>query len=291
VTILFFLCAIVTTQAASTPVSQEIRLWAGRAPGALGETEADTPTLTIYRAARAAVGTAVIIAPGGSYGTLALDHEGRQVAAYFNAMGVTAFVLKYRLGPTYRHPIEFGDAQRAVRLVRSRANDFGILPNRIGMMGFSAGGHLATTVATHFDVGKSDAADPVERASSRPDFLILGYPVISFDAAIAHLGSMRNLLGENPDQDTINLLSNELHVTSDTPPTFIFHTTADTSVPAENSVRFYLALKRAHVPAELHIFQNGAHGVGLALGDPALGMWPSLLTTWMRERGLLRMPQ
>jgi acetyl esterase/lipase len=286
-TLLFLLCAVVTTQAVSTPVAPEIRLWAGRAPGALGEAEADIPTLTIYRAARAAVETGVIIAPGGAYERLALDHEGRQVAAYFNAMGVTAFVLKYRLGPTYRHPIEFGDAQRAVRLVRSRATEFGIAPNRIGMMGFSAGGHLATTVGTHFDLGSPGAADPVERASSRPDFLILGYPVVSFDPAIAHAGSVRNLLGDHPDQDTINFLSNELHVTADTPPTFIFHTTADSSVPAENSVRFYLALKRAHVPAEMHIFQNGAHGVGLALGDPALSLWPALLTTWMRERGLL----
>jgi acetyl esterase/lipase len=273
------------TAPATTP--QEIRLWEAAAPGALGETDADTPTLTIYRAARATTGTGVVVAPGGGYGALAVDHEGRQVAAYLNAMGVGAFVLKYRLGPKYHHPVQLDDAQRALRIVRSRAQEYGVLPDRVGMMGFSAGGHLAATVGTHFDNGKPEAADPIERAGSRPDFLILGYPVISFEPGLVHAGSMRNLLGEHPDPKLIELLSNELHVTSDTPPTFIFHTTSDPTVPAENSVRFYLALKKANVPAELHLFENGPHGVGLALGDPALGAWPVLLTNWMRARGLL----
>ena len=265
----------------------EIPLWENGAPGALGDSDADKPTLTIYRAARTPSGTGVVVAPGGGYGALAMDHEGRQVAAYFNAMGVSAFVLKYRLGPKYRHPIELGDAQRAIRLVRTRAQEFGVLPDRIGMMGFSAGGHLTATAGTHFDSGTADAADAIDRAGSRPDFLILGYPVITFDPAAAHAGSVRNLLGEKPDPKLIELLSNELHVTAQTPPTFLFHTTADTGVPAENSVRFYLALKKAKVPAEMHIFENGPHGVGLALGDPALGAWPVLLTNWMRGRGLL----
>jgi acetyl esterase/lipase len=216
-----------------------------------------------------------------------MDHEGRQVAAYFNAMGVAAFVLKYRLGPKYRHPIELGDAQRAVRLVRSRAQEFGVVPDRIGMMGFSAGGHLTATAGTRFDRGRPDAADAVDRASSRPDFLILGYPVITFEAGVTHAGSVRNLLGDKPEASLIELLSNERHVTADTPPTFLFHTTADAGVPAENSVRFYLALKKAGVPAEMHVFENGPHGVGLALGDPALGTWPVLLTNWLRGRGLL----
>jgi acetyl esterase/lipase len=262
-------------------------LWPDGAPGALGKDDADRPSLTIYRA-RQPSGASVIVAPGGGYGALASNHEGRQVANLLNAAGVTAFVLKYRLGPKYHHPIELGDAQRAIRLVRARAVELGIAPDRIGIMGFSAGGHLAATAGTHFDAGKPDAIDPIDRAGCRPDFLILAYPVISFDPAIAHSGSVKNLLGENPDPKLIDDLSNDLRVTSTTPPTFLFHTNADTGVVAENSVRFYLALRRAKVPAELHIFENGPHGVGLALGDPALSVWPVLLTNWLRARGLTK---
>ena len=276
-----------TGRANTNPVPVEFALWEKGAPGALGDAEADKPTLTVYRASRNAVGTGIIVAPGGGYAALAVDHEGRQVASLFNAMGITAFVLKYRLGPRYHHPLQLGDAQRAIRIVRSRAEEFGVASDRIGMMGFSAGGHLTATAGTHFDAGKSDADDPIERASSRPDFLILAYPVISFDPAIAHAGSARNLLGENPDPKLIEDLSNDRRVGPETPPTFLFHTTADTAVPVENSVRFYLALRKAKVPAELHIFENGPHGVGLALGDPALGAWPGLLANWLRGRGLL----
>jgi acetyl esterase/lipase len=281
------LSAAQPTQELAGSAPQELPLWDNGAPGALGTTDADKPTITFYRANRGATGTAVVVAPGGGYGALAMDHEGRQVAAFFNAMGVSAFVLKYRLGPRYRHPIELGDAQRAIRLVRSRAQQFGVAQDRIGMMGFSAGGHLTATAGTRFDVGKADAADPIDRASSRPDFLILGYPVITFDPAVTHSGSVRNLLGENPDPKLREELSNELHVTERTPPTFLFHTNADAGVVAENSVRFYLALRKAKVPAEMHIFESGPHGVGLALGDPALSLWPTLLTNWMRGRGLL----
>jgi acetyl esterase/lipase len=261
-------------------------LWPDWAPGALGNEDTDRPSLTVYRA-RQPSGTAVIVAPGGGYGNLASNHEGRQVANLLNAADVTAFVLKYRLGPRYHHPVELGDAQRAIRTVRARASEFGIAPDRIGMMGFSAGGHLASTAGTHFDSGTPTAPDLIDRASSRPDFLILAYPVISFDPAIAHAGSVRNLLGENPDPKLIEDLSNDLRVTPQTPPTFLFHTNADTGVVAENSVRFYLALRRAKVPAEMHIFENGPHGVGLALADPALSAWPTLMTTWLRGRGLL----
>jgi acetyl esterase/lipase len=267
---------------------QTMALWENGAPGALGTEESDRPTLTLFRAeARQTPGASVIVAPGGGYGALALNKEGRQIAYWFNSMGVTAFVLKYRLGPRYHHPIELGDAQRAIRMVRSRATEFGIAPDRIGFMGFSAGGHLAATAGTHVDEGTAGAADAIERVSSKPDFLILAYPVISFDAAIAHAGSVRNLLGESPDPKLREDLSNDLRVTPQTPPTFLFHTTADTSVPVENSVRFYLALRKAKVPAEMHIFENGPHGVGLALGDPALSAWPTLLANWLRGRGLL----
>jgi acetyl esterase/lipase len=275
---------------ASDAGPQEILLWENGAPGALGNAESDTPTITLYRASRGPVGTAIVVAPGGGYTSLAMDHEGRQEAALFNAMGITAFVLKYRLGPRYHHPIQLGDAQRAIRLVRARAQEFGILPDRIGMMGFSAGGHLTATAGTHFDQGKADSADPIDRVSSRPDFLILGYPVISFDPAIAHAGSLKNLLGENPDPKLIEELSNDLRVTPQTPPTFLFHTSTDSGVPSENSVRFYLALRKAKVPAEMHIFENGPHGVGLALADPALSTWSMLLTNWLRARGLLAKP-
>ena len=262
-------------------------LWPDGAPGALGTDDADRPTLTLFRA-RQPSGASIVVAPGGGYGALASNHEGRQVANYLNAAGITVFVLKYRLGPKYHHPIELGDAQRAVRLVRARATEFGLAGDRIGMMGFSAGGHLTATAGTHFDAGTPAATDPVDRVSSRPDFLILAYPVISFDPAIAHSGSVRNLVGENPDPKLIEELSNELRVSPETPPTFLFHTNADTGVVAENSVRFYLALRRAKVPAEMHIFENGPHGVGLALGDPALSEWPALLTNWLRARGLTK---
>jgi len=271
---------------------ETIPLWENGAPGALGDADTDRPTLTIFRASgRQLSGTSVIIAPGGGYTNLSMNNEGRYVAAWFNSMGVSAFVLKYRLGPRYHHPIEIGDAQRAIRLVRTRAVQFGVAPDRIGMMGFSAGGHLTATAGTKFDAGNATATDAVDRASSRPDFLILAYPVISFDPAIAHAGSVRMLLGDNPDQKLLQDLSAELQVTDKTPPTFLFSTNADTTVPAENTVRFYLALRKAKVPAEMHIFENGPHGVGLALGDPALSQWPALLTNWLRGRGLLTAKQ
>jgi len=284
-TVGFVFCAgLLVAQTADT-----IPLWENRAPGALGDADTDRPTLTIFRAASRQNGvTSVIVAPGGGYVNLSMDKEGRQVASWFNAMGVTAFVLKYRLGPRYHHPIELGDAQRAIRLVRSRATQFGVAPDRIGMMGFSAGGHLAATAGTRFDDGNASAPDEIDRASSRPDFLILAYPVISFDPAIAHAGSVRSLLGENPAPALLQELSAELHVNAKTPPTFLFSTNADTAVPAENTIRFYLALRQAKVPAEMHIFENGPHGVGLDLGDPALSLWPTLLTNWLRGRGLLK---
>jgi acetyl esterase/lipase len=291
------LCMICATMAVGqvprdlTAEPQTILLWQNGAPGALGQSDDDQPTITVYRPWEHNLsGTAVIVAPGGSYGFLASNHEGRQVANWFNAMGITAFVLKYRLGPRYHHPIELGDAQRAIRLVRSRAREFEISPDRVGMMGFSAGGHLASTTATHFDGGNSAAADPIDRASSRPDFVILGYPVVTLEMPYVHAGSARNLLGDNPDPKLAEELSNELQVTPQTPPTFLFTTSDDDVVPVENSVSFYAALHKAGVPAELHVFEKGPHGVGLALGDPALGEWPTLLANWLRQRALLTKP-
>jgi acetyl esterase/lipase len=275
-----------TAKPSTSTEPQTFPLWEKGAPGALGTDTTDIPTLTYFPAAHA-VPTAVIVAPGGGYRMLAIDYEGRQVASWFNAAGVTAFVLKYRLGPRYHHPIELGDAQRAIRLVRARAAEFGVKPDRIGMMGFSAGGHLTTTAETHFDSGNPDAASVIDRASSRPDFAIPCYAVVSFTASFAHRGSAQMLLGDTPDPKLLEDLSNDTRVTPQTPPTFIFSTSEDTAVPPENSVAFYLALHKAHVPAELHIFQKGPHGVGLALGDPALGEWPTLLIHWLRGLGLL----
>lgn len=270
---------------------QVFRLWEGDAPGAVGSAAADVPTLTYYAAyGRATSGTAVIVAPGGGYGNLALNHEGRQVANWLNSLGVSAFVLRYRLGPTYRHPIELNDALRAVRMVRARAAEFNIRAERIGILGFSAGGHLASTVATHFDAGDAAAADPIDRVSGRPDFLVLGYPVVTSSGPYVHAGSFRNLLGENPSPQLLGNLSNDTQVTANTPPTFLFHTNADTAVPAENSILFYMALRKAGVPAELHIFEPGPHGVGLAMSDPSLNAWPALLAQWLRARGLLTAP-
>ena len=267
---------------------QTFPLWEHGAPGALGSSPTDVPTITVYQPLEATrTETAIVIAPGGSYGMLASNHEGRQVAEFFNALEVTAFVLKYRLGPRYHDPIELGDAQRAMRWVRAHAEQYGFKPDRVGLMGFSAGGHLASTAATHFDHGKPDAADKIDRWSSRPDFLVLAYPVITMMPPYAHEGSVGNLLGPNASEERRKQLSNELNVTRETPPTFLLSTTEDTLVLPENTVEFYMALHKAGVPAEMHVFEKGPHGVGLDLEDPVLGMWPTLLANWLRERGLL----
>jgi len=261
-------------------------LWPNGAPGAVGNEDVDRPALTTWLPATPN-GTAVVICPGGGYRGLAMDHEGKQVAEWLNSMGIAAFVLKYRLGSRYRHPAPLNDAQRAIRMVRSRATKLGIAPDRIGIMGFSAGGHLASTAGTHFDAGNAQAPDPVDRPSSRPDFLILGYPVISFTTEYTHKGSRASLLGDSPDPKLVESLSNELQVTARTPPTFLFHTNEDKGVPSENSVMFYLALRKAGVPAEMHIYERGPHGVGLAPKDAILGTWPARLADWFRTRGLL----
>jgi acetyl esterase/lipase len=234
-----------------------------------------------------ATGAAVIVCPGGGYVNLSMDKEGDQVARWLNSIGVASFVLKYRLGPKYRHPIELGDAQRAIRTVRAKAVEYRVMPDRIGIMGFSAGGHLASSAGTHFEPVNANASDPIDGVSSRPDFLVLVYPVISFTTPYVHRGSLRALLGDNPDPKLVELLSSELQVTAQTPPTFLFHTTTDTAVPSENSALFYLALRKAGVPAEMHIYEQGPHGVGLAPTDAALSTWPARLADWLRVRGLL----
>lgn len=260
-------------------------LWPEGAPGAQGTEDADKPSLTIYAApANGRVPTGIVVCPGGGYSHLAMTYEGTQVAEWLNTMGISAFVLKYRLGPKYHHPVELGDAQRAIRTVRAHAAEYGIEPNRIGIMGFSAGGHLAASAGTHFDAGIAQATDLIERQSSRPDFMILAYPVITLQDPYAHVGSRNSLLGPSPNPELVNLMSNELQVTTQTPPAFLFHTTEDQVVPVENSVLFYSALRRAGVKAEMHIYLQGRHGVGLAQTDPVLRTWPERLADWLKAQ-------
>ncbi|MCA9008144.1 MAG: alpha/beta hydrolase [Planctomycetaceae bacterium] len=261
-------------------------LWPDGAPQATGDTDADKPGLWIYPAGKKSTGAAIVICPGGGYAIHAVDHEGVQPAKYFNSIGVTAFVLRYRLSP-YQHPIPLLDAQRALRFVRSHAEEFGIDKHRVGIMGFSAGGHLTSTSLTHFDGGDVNAADAIDKESCRPDFGILGYPVVSLSADYAHRGSGRNLLGEDATADELKSLSNEFNVTAETPPVFLFHTNDDTGVSPENSVSLYLACRKASVPVEMHIYQQGPHGVGLANEHPALSQWIATAGTWLRQNGLL----
>ena len=264
-------------------------LWPEGAPGAKGDQPEDKPTLQIHLADPAkSTGAAVIICPGGGYRNLAMDHEGRQIADWLNTLGVSAFVCDYRhRGKGYGYPAPLDDAQRAIRTVRSRADEFHVDPQKIGILGFSAGGHLASTAATHFDDGDASDLDPIMHASSRPDFAILCYPVITMLGPPTHGGSRRNLLGDDPPAELVQSLSNELQVTPQTPPTFLFHTSEDQAVPPANSLLFYAALQKAGVPAELHIYERGKHGIGLGRGTPGTEDWPQRCAEWLRMRGLL----
>ena len=264
-----------------------IALWMQGAPGALGTAATDQPVITPYlpQSGRAN-GTAVVIFPGGGYQHLSMEKEGSDVANWLAASGITAFVVRYRLGPTYHHPVMLSDAQRAIRIVRARAPEWGIDPKRVGIIGFSAGGHLASTAGTHFDAGLASSADAIDRESSRPDFMMLIYPVITMRGdSLTHRGSRTNLLGTTPDEALVRLLSNETQVTRETPPTFLIHSTDDTTVPVENATLFYSALKKAAVPAEMHVFEYGGHGYGLAPGDPVLAAWTTMAEGWMRRHG------
>ena len=271
------LIAPLVNAAPETPIV----LWPGGAPGAVGNEPVDIPTLTPYLPTKDKMtGAAIIICPGGGYGHLA-DHEGRPVAEWLNTLGVTAFVLKYRLGPRYHHPAPMQDAARAIRIVRARAAEWGLDPQRIGILGFSAGGHLASTAGTHFDSGKPDAPDAIERVSSKPNLMILIYPVITMRDR-THAGSKKNLLGDQPGPELVALLSNDEQVTKDTPPTFLVHTMNDSAVPVENSLLFVSALRKAGVPFEFHLYERGPHGFGLGGKDPILATWPDRCADWLR---------
>jgi acetyl esterase/lipase len=294
---LLFLSAASVTVTAQQPVENSptpktTLLWPCGAPGALGNTDSDQPGLTVFLPLKPNLThTGVLVIPGGGYEHLAMEKEGFAVARWLTDQGMAAFVLRYRLGPRYHHPIELGDAQRAIRLVRAGAHEYGIAEDHVGMWGFSAGGHLTATAGTHFDEGQPDSPDPIQQKSSRPDFLILAYPVITLSRPSAHSGSRKYLLGDNPDPSLVQTLSDETQVTSHTPPTFLFATSEDKTVPVINSVLFYEALVRAGVPAEMHLFQHGQHGVGLAPTNPELSIWPELLLKWMRERGYAFKPE
>ena len=284
-------CLLLSMAPAPAEEQPALKLWPDAVPGALGTADKDVPTLTPFLPAKEkATGAAMVVCPGGGYGGLA-DHEGKGYALWLNDQGIAAFVLKYRLGSAgYRHPIMLQDAARAVRLVRARAGDWGVDTHLVGIMGSSAGGHLASTLVTHFDAGNANAADAVDRQSSRPDLGILCYPVISMGPN-THQGSKNNLLGQNPSAELMKLLSNELQVTKDTPPCFVWHTWEDSAVKVENSLDFAVALRRAGVPFELHVYEKGPHGLGLGSRDynPAKWLdWTRDCASWLKVRGFTR---
>ncbi|MGC9342315.1 MAG: alpha/beta hydrolase [Bacteroidales bacterium] len=247
-----------------------------------------TPDIAVFLPSKkTATGEAVVICPGGGYWILAYDWEGEDIAKFWNSKGVAAIVLKYRL-PTSEsqvipHKSPLMDAQRAMRLVRYNAEKWNIDPGKIGIMGFSAGGHLASTLSTHFDYGNPDAIDPVERLSCRPDFSMLIYPVISFTENFQHSGSHKALLGENSDPELSKYYSNELQVTEDTPPAILIHSSDDKSVPVDNSIVYYKALLNNGINAEMHIYPYGGHGYGLAVGEGYLSTWPERCYDWLKS--------
>jgi acetyl esterase/lipase len=259
-----------------------IPLWPDDHPAARGE---DAPRLTPFPLPGPAPSAAIVVCPGGGYQRRA-DHEGEPVARWLNGLGLAAFVLDYRVAP-HRHPAPLEDAQRAIRTVRDRADEWRVDPGRVGILGFSAGGHLAATAATRWDEGDPTAADRLGRRSSRPDLAILCYPVITFGPH-RHEGSMINLLGADPPEPARAALSCERQVGAATPPTFLWHTAEDASVPVQNSLLFAAALAEHAVPLELHVFPRGRHGLGLASEDPVVGAWTGLCAAWLRGRGFAR---
>ncbi|GGE49224.1 acetylesterase [Pullulanibacillus camelliae] len=256
-----------------------IKLWEEAVPQHLGEPDV-IPSLTPFLLESDSLTSAMVICPGGGYGMRA-DHEGEPIAKWLNACGISAFVLNYRVAP-HKHPAPLLDAQRALRYVRYHAEEWGIKKNKVGILGFSAGGHLAATVGTHVDEGDAYAEDPLEKESARPDVMVLCYPVITLQSPYRHEGSMINLLGEQPDEGLLTSLSNELQVSQKTPPTFLWHTADDDSVPVENSLLFARALSQAHVPFDLHIFEQGPHGMGLATEDEHVRQWQEQCASWLK---------
>ena len=281
-----------STVLAEVPSPTKLPLWADGAPGVTTDGVGDHPELllTLVKSDKPTAG--VVILPGGGYGGHAMGHEGHDFAQWFHSLGISSVICTYRLrgkgndGKGYGHPAPMQDAQRAIQTLRARAKEWNLDPRRIGVIGFSAGGHLCSTVSTKFAAPISNADDPIQRVSSRPDFSILCYPVIGFDKPYTHRGSQRNLLGENADPELVKSLSNESQVSEKTPPTFIFHTGQDKPVPVENSIQYFLACQKLGVPVEMHVFPKGRHGVGLAKDLDGARQWPALCADWLRRIGM-----
>jgi len=295
------ICDLATCSSRATAADPEqIMLWPADHSANQGEersTDADPPWMSRFVTTKPSIlaylpeqrtGSAVVICPGGGYAGLSMEKEGVEVAEWMNGRGVAAFVLRYRCGGgANQQPVPLSDAQRALRIVRSRADQWQIDPQRIGILGFSAGGHLASTAATMFDPGQPDADDLIERQSSRPDFAVLVYPVISMRSGVTHGGSRHNLLGERADIALVANWSTDERVDVDTPPTFLVHASDDLAVPVKNSLLFYEALVNHGVVAELHVYEQGGHGFGMLRGDRPADQWPTLLQPWLRGQGML----
>jgi acetyl esterase/lipase len=285
---LFLIAFILSSTIVAYVQNAPIVLWENGAPNAIGKEPQDVPTITPHLAPKEiATGAAILVLPGGGYARLSDVKEGSDVAKWLNSLGISAFVLEYRLGPRYNQPNQLLDAARALRTVRHRAKEWNVDANRIAILGFSAGGHLASTLGTKFDAGKADSKDEIERVSSRPDLMILLYPVITM-AEFTHAGSKKNLLGDNPTPELIRLYSNELQVTRETPPTFLMHTMTDAGVPVENSMAFAAALRKNGVPFEFHLYEQGPHGVGLAPTNPYLASWAERCADWLGVHGFIK---
>jgi len=269
----------------------ELSLWPEGAPGALGKEPKDMPKITVRLPESSTPTGALVICPGGGYGGLAMDHEGTQIVEWANSMGLAAVLCDYRhRGKGYGHPAPLQDAQRAIRLTRAHAKEWNIDPAKIGIIGFSAGGHLVSTVITRFAEADPNPKDPIGSQSCRPDYAILCYPVISMGSSFTHRGSEINLLGPNASQEELVRFASERNVVPDTPPTFLLHTLEDVAVPPENSLVFYQAMVANKIPGELHIYQKGPHGVGLARSLPVTGDWPLACQRWLHQLGMVDRP-
>jgi acetyl esterase/lipase len=285
---LLFSC-IAATAFGAEPKSIDLPLWSEGAPNALGKEAKDVPMAMVRLVASDAPTTMLVILPGGGYGHLAMGHEGHEIAQWANENGMSALICDYRHRTKgYGHPAPLEDAQRAIRMARANAKEWNIDPSKVGILGFSAGGHLASTVLTKFDAGIADSKDTIAQKSSRPDFGVLCYPVIMFGHPSTHKGSENNLLGKEPDPKLLESLRNDMQVSQETPPTFLFHTQEDKAVLPENALAFYAGMIKHGVPGELHIYEKGKHGIGLGKAVPVTSDWSNACVRWLTSRGFAK---